>query len=304
MKHILSTKEEEVIRFDPGDDVIAGILSFAEDRKIHSAWVSIIGSTKNVELGFYDMPSREYKNKVFDEVMEIVSASGNFGHLEGKPVVHIHGSFSRPDFTTHSGHIHKLVANATAEVYLKRIDNKLEREYNEAVGLNTLKSNFNMEQEKPRTSPKDFFINLLSMASLYMSAGSFVVLIFQYINIFFPDVLEARYGDPLETAYTGIRFAISTLIVSFPVYVTSLRFMNKEYKVLPEKRNLRIRKWLVYFTLFAAALIIMGDLIALVNTFLSGEITMRFVLKVLTILVVTGAIFGYYLRDMRKYKTE
>lgn len=162
-----------------------------------------------------------------------------------------------------------------------------------------------MEENKPRTSPKDFFLNLLSMAALYMSAGSFIALIFQYVNIFFPDVLEYQnYGDPLDAAYSAIRFAISTLIVSFPVYLLSLRFMSKDYVVNPEKRNLRIRKWLIYFTLFVAAVIIMGDLIALINTFLGGELTVRFVLKVLTVLVVIGAIFWYYLWDLRKYKTE
>ncbi|OGY59008.1 MAG: hypothetical protein A3E61_02045 [Candidatus Colwellbacteria bacterium RIFCSPHIGHO2_12_FULL_43_12] len=157
---------------------------------------------------------------------------------------------------------------------------------------------------KPRTSPKDFFINLLSMASLYMSAGSFIALIFQYINIFFPDALESRYGYAIESAYSTIRFAVSTLVVAFPIYVGTLWFMNKEYVGAPEKRNLRIRKWLIYFTLFAAVLIIMGDLVYLINTLLSGELTMRFVLKVVTILAVIGSIFAYYLQNLRKYKIE
>lgn len=167
-------------------------------------------------------------------------------------------------------------------------------------------SRFSMEQNKPRTSPKDFFLNVLSMAALYMSAGSFIVLIFQYINIFFPDALDfGNYGDNLlERAYDAIRFAVSTLIVSFPVYVATLKFMDKDYQVNPEKRSSRLRKWLIYFTLFASAVIIMGDLVALINTFLGGEITVRFALKVVVIFAVIGAIFVYYLWNLRKYKTE
>ena len=130
----------------------------------------------------------------------------------------------------------------------------------------------------------------------------------QYIDIFFPDALEFRnYGDPLQGlqgAYSIIRFAVSSLVVAFPIYITTLWFMGKEYITIPEKRNLRIRKWLIYFTLFLTALIMIGDLIVLVNTFLGGEITMRFVLKVLTVFAVTGTIFAYYLLDVRKYKTE
>jgi len=163
----------------------------------------------------------------------------------------------------------------------------------------------NMEENKPRTTPKDFFLNLLSMVTLYMSAGSFIALVFQYINIYFPDALELQnYSNPLSAAYSAIRFAVSVLVVSFPVYLVSLRFMNKDYIANPEKRNLKIRKWLIYFTLFAAAIIIMGDFIALINIFLGGEITVRFIFKVITILAVTGSIFWYYLLDLRKYKTE
>lgn len=159
--------------------------------------------------------------------------------------------------------------------------------------------------QAPKTSPKDFFLNLLSTVALYMAAASFIVLIFQYINIYFPDVLESNnYYDPLQSAYSAIRFAVATLVVAFPVYVACLWYMNKEYVESPDKRNLRIRKWLIYFTLFLAAVIIMGDFIALIYTFLNGELTTRFILKVITFLAVVGSIFGYYFYDLRKYKTE
>ncbi len=159
--------------------------------------------------------------------------------------------------------------------------------------------------EKSRTSPKDFFLNLLSIAALYTSAGSFVALIFQYINVLFPDILEfGNYTDSSRIAYSVIRFAISALVVSFPLYLGTMWFMNKDYLMNPEKRDLKIRKWLVYFTLFAATIIIMGDLIALINTFLGGGLTARFILQVFTVFAVVGSIFAYYLFDLRKYKTE
>ncbi len=162
-----------------------------------------------------------------------------------------------------------------------------------------------IKPQAPKASPKDFFLNLLSTFALYIASASFIVLIFQYINIFFPDTLDSNnYYNPLKSAYDTIRFAVSSLVVAFPVYVASLWYMNKEYVNNPEKRNVRIRKWLVYFTLFLAAVIIMGDFIVLINTFLSGEITARFIFKVITFLAVVGFIFGYYFSDLKKYKTE
>lgn len=152
-----------------------------------------------------------------------------------------------------------------------------------------------------KTGPKDIFLHLLAMITLYVSVASFIALIFQYINVLLPDLLEVnRYA--LTSAYRTIRFSISSLIVIFPLYIWTSWYLNKSYEAEPHKRNLRVRKWLIYFTLFAAALIIAGDLVALINNLLGGELTTRFTLKVLTILLVAGSVFGYYFWDIKRFK--
>jgi hypothetical protein len=49
--------------------------------------------------------------------------------------------------------------------------------------------------------------------------------------------------------------------------------------------------------------VVAGDLIAVINSFLGGELTVRFVLKALTVLVIAGGIFGFYLSDIRNKVT-
>ena len=160
-----------------------------------------------------------------------------------------------------------------------------------------------MEQLQ-RTSPKDVFLHLLAIITLYTSAISFLVLIFQYVNVLFPDPLEFAMGYHMRLgSYGAIRWSIASLIVVFPVYLITSWFLNKGYST-PSKRNLWIRKWLIYFTLFAAALIIIGDLVTLINRLLEGELTIRFILKVMAVLFVAGSVFGYYLWDIKRYKTE
>lgn len=159
-----------------------------------------------------------------------------------------------------------------------------------------------MEQ---KTSPKDVFMHLLAIITLYTSAAAFLVMIFQYINVLFPDPLEFGMGYyMLSGSYSAIRWSISSLIIVFPVYVLTSWFLNKNYLKTPAKRNLRIRKWLIYFTLFATALIIIGDLVTLTNRLLEGEFTIRFILKVITVFFVAGSVFYYYFSDLRKHKTE
>lgn len=157
---------------------------------------------------------------------------------------------------------------------------------------------------KPKAGPKDIFLHLLVMLALYFSVGSFIALIFQYINVLIPDPLEQGGYYAVESAYRIIRFSISTLIVVFPAYLLLVRYLNRVYERDPEKRNLAMRRWLVWLTLSIAAIIMVGDLVGLVNKLLGGELTWRFVLKVITLFFVAGSVFYYYLTDLRKYKTE
>ena len=158
--------------------------------------------------------------------------------------------------------------------------------------------------EKLKVTPKDFFLHLLSMVALYVSAVSFLVLIFQYVNIAFPDLLEQSYYFSSDGAYGAIRWAMASLVVIFPVYLLTTRHLSKVYSLAPEKRELKVRKWLVYFTLFVASCTIIGDLVKLIFNFLEGEITTRFILKVLAVLFVAGSVFYYYLWDLRKHNNE
>ncbi|MBN2197733.1 hypothetical protein JW698_00835 [Candidatus Wolfebacteria bacterium] len=152
-----------------------------------------------------------------------------------------------------------------------------------------------------KSAPKDVFMHLLNISALYVSISSVLVLFFQYINVYFPDKLERYYyfdaGNP-------IRFAIASLIIVFPVFIWSTKFLLKDINRNPEKNFLRIRRWLIYFTLFATAIIIIGDLISLLYNFLQGELTIRFSLKVFSVFLVSSVVFLYYFYDLKREPKE
>jgi hypothetical protein len=158
------------------------------------------------------------------------------------------------------------------------------------------------ELAKSHTSPKDFFMHLLAMVALYASAISFTTMLYQLVNIWIPDPLEQYYYA--ESSNNLIRNSLSFLIVTFPVYIATTWFLHKSYRDDSSKRNVWVRKWLSYFTLFVAALIIMFTTVALVRSLLDGQLTMRFFLQLLTIIFVAGSIFGFYIWDLKKYKID
>ena len=65
-----------------------------------------------------------------------------------------------------------------------------------------------------------------------------------------------------------------------------------------------MRRWLTYLTLAIAAGVLIGDSTNLVYSLLGGEVTARFLLKALTIGSISGTVFVYYLRDLRRDEKE
>lgn len=150
---------------------------------------------------------------------------------------------------------------------------------------------------KPKAGPKDFFLWLGAMVALYSSVVAFLTLTFEYINNAFPDPLAYAY-DP----YSGsIKFAIATLIVASPLFLVLMRIIRNDIVKMPEKSDIWVRRWALYLTVFIAGLTVATDLVTLIYYFLDGEVTMRFALKVLIVLLVAGAGLMHFLADIWGY---
>lgn len=139
-----------------------------------------------------------------------------------------------------------------------------------------------------QTTPKDFFLHLGATVALYIAIGSLINLAFSIINYFNPDQLAGYFYG------ASIAWPISMLIVLIPILYLLEWMINRDIKSVPEKANIWIRRWRIYLTLFLAVILIAGDLIFLINTYLSGEITSRFVYKVIFTLFVAGSVGKYY----------
>ncbi len=152
-----------------------------------------------------------------------------------------------------------------------------------------------MNTSSQKTFARDVFMHIFAIILLYVSTFNFIRLLHEYVNVFVSDPLEQHYGPG-----SSIRWAIAILLVLYPVYVWASRFLYRDMQANPEKADFPIRRLLLYLTLFLASALMIGDLVALVFKFLEGELSLRFFLKVLVILFVAAAIFGYYLHELRR----
>ncbi len=148
--------------------------------------------------------------------------------------------------------------------------------------------------QKPKTTAKDFFLNLGASVSLFIIAGYLVNLLFTVINKAYPLTTGYNYYGS-----SSISWPVATLIIFFPIYILLMCLLERGYSTEPERRNMGVRKWLTYLTLFLAGLSIAGDLVTVVYYFIDGQdITAGFILKVLSVFVVALTIFSYYISDV------
>ncbi len=143
-------------------------------------------------------------------------------------------------------------------------------------------------------SPKHFFLQLGSLIALYSSISLFLVLAYAVINKFVGDIV---YYSSDEGA---MRFAIAGLVVVFPIYVIISRVIGNMYRADSGLTASATKKWVTSFTLFVSGIVLAGDLFAVIYAFLNGSTTASFILKALSVFVVMGVTFWYYLNDIKR----
>lgn len=127
-----------VLRFDPGEEVIKGIADFCTEKEISAATFQLIGASKSVTLSYWNLATKEYEERVIEQDLEVTGISGNVGILEGKRIVHAHGTLSDREYRVIGGHVKELVVSATMEVCLTALPGSITRQADAASGLNLM----------------------------------------------------------------------------------------------------------------------------------------------------------------------
>jgi hypothetical protein len=149
---------------------------------------------------------------------------------------------------------------------------------------------------RPYLSAREAFVYLVLFSTLYVSAFSLGSLVFELINQAFPDPTSAV---PLAMSRESMRWSISLLIVTFPVFAYVQFRSDAALQADPTRRLSVVRRWLTYLTLFVASGMLVGDVTSVVFHLLSGEVTIRFFLKVITVGVIAGGVFWHLVRAVR-----
>lgn len=147
----------------------------------------------------------------------------------------------------------------------------------------------------------DSFQHILLFISLYVMATSIALILHFFVDKYFPGVannLASSYLDSYNS--TLLKGETAALIVSYPIYAFFFLIISKRTLIRPQTRNLKSRKLLIYLTLIATFIIVLVNVISIVFSLLGGNVTINFFLHFLTTISVSGAIFGYYLYQVKE----
>lgn len=139
---------------------------------------------------------------------------------------------------------------------------------------------------------RDAFLYLLNFITL----GFWSVALWQIwddlVKRWFPDALSTR---PYTSLRDDIAWQVALIVVTFPLFVVVHSLIQKELARRPELYYSAIRRWLTYIALVLTALTIVIDAAYTIQQWILGQLTVRFWLDTLGLLVLGGGIFAYYL---------
>lgn len=134
--HFTQTNDHTfVVVLDQHEPVMQTLTDFCREQKITNGHFSGIGAVESVTCGYYDLPEREYHFTDYNELVEVVSFTGNIITKDDLPFIHAHGIFTNSENQPFGGHVQEMQVGVTLEIVLHRLTTKLYRSYDENTGL-------------------------------------------------------------------------------------------------------------------------------------------------------------------------
>lgn len=127
-----------VIRLDEGDEIVDCVGRVCAQEGIRYGTITGLGGLQRMRVGVYDPANRRYVGSEYSSMFEIVSLTGNVTTKAGKPYLKCHLAAAYEEGVVVGGHLTEALVSTTAEVFITLLEGALEREFDEATGMDTL----------------------------------------------------------------------------------------------------------------------------------------------------------------------
>ncbi len=128
-----------VARIDKGEEILEQIKEIADKENIKLANINALGATNDFTVGVFKTAEKKYYSNNFKGDFEIVSLTGTINTMNDEFYSHIHMSCGNDKGEVFGGHLNRAIVSATCEMVINIIDGKVDRYFDENIGLNLFK---------------------------------------------------------------------------------------------------------------------------------------------------------------------
>jgi hypothetical protein len=177
----------------------------------------------------------------------------------------------------------------------RRIYRSLSRYYSETIGVVPPGRSQNGD------NARDAFMYAINFITLGFWTTALGNLCYIVIARAFPDAAARSSG----AGFIGGRFIdeiswqLAATLIALPAFLWMNRTIENEMRRRADLADSPIRSWLTYAALVLGALVVLCDGIWFLETLLRGELSIRFLLDSLVLLVLGGGVIVYYLSGLK-----
>lgn len=128
-----------VARIDKSEEILEKIKEIALKENIKLANINALGATNDFTVGVFKTEEKKYYANEFKGDFEIVSLTGTINTMNDEFYTHIHMGAGNEKGEVFGGHLNRAIVSATCEMVINIIDGKVDRAFDEEIGLNLMK---------------------------------------------------------------------------------------------------------------------------------------------------------------------
>lgn len=126
-------------RIDKNEEILEQVKTIALKENIKLASIQALGAINDFTVGVFKVDEKKYYANSFQGNYEIVSLTGTINTMNDQYYCHLHLSAGNEFGQVFGGHLNKAIVSATCEMVIQIINGKVDRVFNEEVGLNVFK---------------------------------------------------------------------------------------------------------------------------------------------------------------------
>lgn len=124
-----------IVRLDKDEEVIETLKQFCREQQINLGKLTGLGAINKVIIGTYKTETKKFYSSELIGDYEITSLIGNISKMDGDVYLHAHVNISDVDHKIYGGHLISATISATAEIFIEKIEGRVEKEYDADLGL-------------------------------------------------------------------------------------------------------------------------------------------------------------------------